>query len=495
MRRLRTLPAVGAVCLSVLLGACGGSEEPEDQAASSPQPQSTPSASASPSASPSASATPAVSVDPAARGLSTITLGSIDAEGRPAEFGASKAALSGNGDFLAYQTLATAPTDKRSTAILLVRDLRNNTVVPACTSAEGEPANGGCESPSLSDDGQFVVFESTATNLVPEDTSPNADVYRKDLRSGAIVLVSSAAKNGGAYFSSAPSTSADGRVVAFVSEAPLDPAHPIAGPVPALPNPEGSALPDPRPARQIYVKNLDTGLTTLVSRNAAGKPGDDSSAGPKISADGTTVAFSTAADNIVGKGRQGTSQVLIAKTATGKVVGLEKLLRLRLPKFNFVLEYSTPTRFGGRIAYSVGIDTFDDDEDGSTEASTSSNEGVFVADLNRGTVVHTVRTATGSIDRQAGCAALSADGKHLAYCTFVKKTKALGSGYQAYVAEVDGNTLRLMSGPPRGTKDPDARPEAVAAGGAVVYRSANPQRGVDAEIAKNRQMFVARPAE
>lgn len=495
MRRLRTSPVLGAVCLSVLLSACGGSGKPGDQAAESPGPQPTPSLSAS--ATSATAATPAASGDPATRGLATILLGSTNAEGKPAEFGASKAALSGNGNFLAYQTLATARTDKRSTATLLVRDLRNTAVVPACTSAKGEPANGGCESPWLSDDGQFVVFESTATNLVPEDTSPNADVYRKDLRSGAIVLVSGAPKNGGAYFASAPSISADGRTVAFVSEAPLDPAHPIAGPVPALPNPEGSALPDPRPDRQIYVKNLDTGVTTLVSRNAAGKPGDDSSAGPKISADGTTVAFSTAADNIVGKGRQDTSQIVIAKTATGKVVGLEKLLRLKLPTFNFVLEYSTPTRLGGRIAYTVVLDTLDDDEDGSTEATTSNSEGVFVADLNRATVLHSVRTATGSIDRQAGCAALSADGKQLAYCTFVKKTKALGSGYAAYVAEVDGNTLRLVSGPPRGTKDPDARPEAISAdGGVVVFRSANPQRGVDAEIAKyHHQMFVARPAE
>ncbi|MGQ0465858.1 MAG: hypothetical protein ACT4QG_11120 [Sporichthyaceae bacterium] len=488
MGRLRTLHAVGAVCLAVVLSACGGSDEPTTQAAETPEPQSTPSPSAE------VSATPEAAAGPATRGFPTIALGSADADGRPAAFGASEASLSADGNFLAYRTPAVdaSPTPAEKAAVF-VRDLRTGSVVSACTSEKGEAANGDCRAPTLSRDGQFVAFESTATNLVPEDKSPNLDVFRKDLRSGAIVLVSSAPKNGGAYVSGSPSITGDGNAIAFVSEASLDPAHPNPGPVPPPPGP-GSA--DPRPILQVYVKNLTDGTVGMVSRTSAGKPGDANSTKPKISADGSTVVFGSVATNIAGKPRQGVSQVLVARTADGQVSRLEKLLKLRLSKSIFVLEYSTPTRLGGRLAYTVGVDPLDE-EAGSSKPGTAKGVGVFVADLNRGTVVHTVRTATGQIDDRAGCAALSADGKLLAYCTFAKKRKGMAAGFAAYVAEVDGNTLRLVSAPVKGTKKPDARPEAISEnGGVVVFRSDDPQRGVDAETKDlTHQLFVARPAE
>ncbi len=466
MRRSRTLPAIAAVGLSLLLSACGGSDDPPTRAAQTLPSSASPTAVATATSSGQPTAATEPTAPPSALGLPTIALASTDTAGKPAEFGASQAVVSGDGTFLAYRTPALDGAPGGTPASILVRDLRSDAVVPACTSADDKAANATCDSPALSFDGKFVAFASTATNLVPEDKDPDPDVFRKDLRSAEIVLVTSGTKKAPGS-GAGPSISADGRTVAFASEG------------------------------QIYLKDLGSDAVTLVSRTTAGKPGDAASESPKMSADASTVAFRSRATDLAGKPRYENGDVLIATVATGRMVNLEKLLKLKLPKFNHILGWTAPTRIGGRIAYSVGIDTLSDDGDGSIEGSSTDKSGVFVADLNRATVIHTVRTAEQGVDHKAGCEALSADGKRLAYCTFTKKRKKMGSGYSAYLADVGGNTTVLMSGPPTGTASPDARPEAISADGAVVaFRSDDPQRGVDAETKESRyQMYVARPVE
>lgn len=456
MRRSRTLWVTALASLSVAVSACG-SDEPSPQATGA-----TPIPSASATASGSVAPSTAPRNEP---GLSSIALASTDPAGKPLEHGADQADLSGDGNVLAYRT---PPEDARSEAkdsapaSILVRDLRGDSVVAACTSEKGEAANGACDSPSLSRDGRYVVFASEASNLSPDDRNAESDVFRKDLRSGEVVLISDGGKN---EVSTSPTVSADGSTVAYLADG------------------------------QVWVKDLTGDSVTLVSRTADGTPGDAESKGPKISADGSKVAFRSRAANLAGKPRHDGGDVLVATIGTGKIVKLEKLLRLRLPRSNFVGEYTAPSADGARIAYTV-LDTAADDED--SEASTTNRAGVYVADLNKTTVIHTVRTKKSAIDREAGCARLSDDGKYLAYCTFRNARKATkgGDGFVVYLADLGGDNVAMMSGAVTGTQSPDARSEAISADGRVViFRSDNPQRGVEAQITKsNRQYFVARPA-
>src|SRR6185436_2362938 len=80
--------------------------------------------------------------------------------------------------------------------------------------------NNRSDSPSVSRDGQFVAFRSLASNVVPNDANDFADIFVRDLTTGATTLVSKR-DNGlqGNGASSAPSISASGRFVAFASEA------------------------------------------------------------------------------------------------------------------------------------------------------------------------------------------------------------------------------------------------------------------------------------
>src|SRR3981189_1487676 len=83
-------------------------------------------------------------------------------------------------------------------------------ITPVSTSGSG---------PSISADGRYVAFRSDASNLVPGDTNFLADVFVRDLQTGAITRVSTnASGDQGNSFSSNPSISADGRYVEFISE-------------------------------------------------------------------------------------------------------------------------------------------------------------------------------------------------------------------------------------------------------------------------------------
>ena len=82
--------------------------------------------------------------------------------------------------------------------------------------AEDE-ANGDSAMPAMSADGRFVAFESTASNLVPDDTNGVTDIFIRDRQQAMTTRVSSATGRQANGHSSYPAISADGRFVAFQS--------------------------------------------------------------------------------------------------------------------------------------------------------------------------------------------------------------------------------------------------------------------------------------
>jgi Tol biopolymer transport system component len=171
------------------------------------------------------------------------------------------------------------------------RTLPSLTLVSA-NAAGTDGANGGSLTGSVSADGRFVAFTSSATDLVSGfvdgNGSLNSDVYVRNLQTGVTVLVSHSSTSptrGGNDGSETPAISADGRFVAFVSRA--------TDLVPGF-NPNGGAA-------NVYVCNLQTGAITLVSRSTAGAAtgGNGNSDFPAISADGGVVAFGSSATDLV----------------------------------------------------------------------------------------------------------------------------------------------------------------------------------------------------
>ena len=133
---------------------------------------------------------------------------------------------------------------------------------------------------SMSADGSLVVFDSNATNLVVGDTNKKYDIFLRDRNAGTttrISLGSSAEANGDSWD---PTISANGLAIAFESRAknlsPLDP--------------NGHA--------DIYLHDVPTGTTTLVSLSCDGIVADLECYRARLSADGLVVGFLGGATNL-----------------------------------------------------------------------------------------------------------------------------------------------------------------------------------------------------
>lgn len=164
----------------------------------------------------------------------------------------------------------------------------------------GAKANGESAAPSVSADGRYVAYESSATNLHPDDTEPGLDVFRRDRQTGATVLVSRTDDDANVPgWAAAPSISADGTKVAFHTLAALDPA-------------------DDDASSDVYVRDIAAGTTALVSRatGAGGADADGYAAYPSLSADGLHVAFTSDADNLGGADDKGVDDVFVRDLAT-----------------------------------------------------------------------------------------------------------------------------------------------------------------------------------
>src|SRR5438132_192115 len=146
----------------------------------------------------------------------------------------------------------------------------------------GAQAIGDSEGPSISADGRFVAFYSSAANLVGGDTNGVRDVFVRDRKTGKTTRVSvdshGAQGNGD---SDGPSISADGRFVAFLSTA----GKLVGG--------------DTNGARDVFVRDRKAGKTRRVSVGPHGAQGKGASFVPSISANGRFVAFSSVASNLV----------------------------------------------------------------------------------------------------------------------------------------------------------------------------------------------------
>src|SRR6185369_13429950 len=172
-------------------------------------------------------------------------------------------AISSDGRYVAFTAVVGA------WRTVLVRDMSTDGLTDV-----GAPAI----RPSLSGDGRYVVFDSFAS-IGGSDTNNRGDVFVKDTETGSISIVSEIdGGEGGIGDSWDGSISADGRYVAFVSNA------------------SNLVFGDNNGDWDIFVKDLQTGALVRASTGSAGEQltGQSSfgtSAGPSISSDGHYVVF------------------------------------------------------------------------------------------------------------------------------------------------------------------------------------------------------------
>ena len=132
------------------------------------------------------------------------------------------AVISADGLSIAFVATATnlVPGDANSEYDIFVYDRQSNTVERVSIAHDGSELNGNSHAPSLSGDGQFVAYQSYADNVVPLDWNAAADVFVYDRQAGRVerVNVSTDGLEANDY-TGAGVISADGRYVVYDSRA------------------------------------------------------------------------------------------------------------------------------------------------------------------------------------------------------------------------------------------------------------------------------------
>jgi Tol biopolymer transport system component len=213
-------------------------------------------------------------------------------------------ALSGDGRYVAFVSVATnlAAGDTNGSADVFVRDLRTGATERVSVANDGSEGAGTVfDVPALNDDGRFVAFSSGASNLVAGDTNGIIDVFVRNRQNNITERVSVA--SGGAQAngrSSSPALSSDGRYVAFASDA--------SNLVPA----DGNGVSD------VFLRDRQSDTTERVSVATGGGEGNSNSAPPDLfaptvamSADARYVVFASAASNLVSGDTNGTADVFL----------------------------------------------------------------------------------------------------------------------------------------------------------------------------------------
>jgi len=131
-------------------------------------------------------------------------------------------AISSDGRYVAFASDATnlVATDTNAARDIFLYDNQTTTVRLLSKSQQGVQGNAASNNPAISGDGRWVAFSSDATNLVIGDTNLYSDIFAVDTVTGMVtrISVSSAgAQSNGASFK--PAISQDGRYVVFESTA------------------------------------------------------------------------------------------------------------------------------------------------------------------------------------------------------------------------------------------------------------------------------------
>jgi Tol biopolymer transport system component len=189
-------------------------------------------------------------------------------------------AISADGDRIAFQSLAddlTGAADANGFFDVFVRDVGEATTERVSVDRFGQDADAGSFGPSISANGRFVAFQSDASDLVAGDDNGVNDVFVRDLRTDRTERIGAGISAGDPTRRVAgASISGDGRLVAFQV-----------------------SVGSPVSFTEVYVRDRVADRTIKVSVSRTGGRADGSSVLPRISRNGRYVAFISAASNLV----------------------------------------------------------------------------------------------------------------------------------------------------------------------------------------------------
>jgi len=278
---------------------------------------------------------------------------SVDAAGAGGDGSSSEPAISRDGRFVVFASIATSLVsgDTNGTSDVFLRDRVAASTIRVSTDPVGGQANGACYDPTISADGRFVAFVSGASNLAGP-ASAQGGVFLKDLATGTTTLIVGgvvplstwtrpSVSDGGVFVAAthvdvvSGSTAAtlfdrNGMVVPVVASSTGEPGNGPSGGIRlsadgsiAVFHSESTNLVPPGTSpftSHVYARALVTGVTELLSTGIDGSDGSGPSFNPAVSADGSTVAFESWAPNLVAGDANGAPDVFVRRLAARETV-------------------------------------------------------------------------------------------------------------------------------------------------------------------------------
>lgn len=321
---------------------------------------------------------------------------SVDSSGVEGNGHTHGPAISADGRFVAFGSKARnlVPGDTNAKTDVFVHDTLTATTTRVSVDSSGGEGNGRSDFPSISADGRFVAFESDASDLVAGDTNLETDVFLHDTHTGTTTRVS--VSDGGAEATSwsvQPAISADGTHVAFRSLAPdLVPG-------------DTSYAPD------VFVRDVVNATTSLVSADTSGGEADSESARPSLSTDGDHIAFFSYASDLVPGDTNGRADIFVRDTValTTTRVSVDSS-GTQADHHSFDPSISADGRY---VAYSSRASNL--------VPGDVNHEDVFVHDLSTSTTTRVSLSAFGTpANSESLRPAMSADGRYVAFHSFAE---------------------------------------------------------------------------
>jgi Tol biopolymer transport system component len=317
---------------------------------------------------------------------------SVATDGGPGDKFAGTSSVSGNGRFVAFSSDAAdlVEGDVNFSSDIFVRDLMAGTTERISVATGGGESNAPSFSPGISADGRYVAFASLASNLVAADTNDKLDIFVHDrvadTTSRASVGPGGAQANDG---SRSAAISGDGRVVAFASSA------------------TNLGAADTTLHQKVYVHDLSSGTTEVVSVGMGGAPLTGFSENPSLSFDGRYVSFTSFATNLVAGDTNGRSDAFVFD----RVTDTAEIVSVTTAEAASGDHIQTPiiSADGQHVAFVTGATNF-------TPMDTNGRPDVFVRDRDQGTTdIVSVAWDGAAANSFSSAPAISSDGRLITF--------------------------------------------------------------------------------
>ncbi len=333
----------------------------------------------------------------------------------------SVASVTDDGRFVFFNSSATnlVAGDTNGALDVYMRDTLTGTTTRISTASDGSQATGASQNVDVTGNGAFIGFQSTATNLAAGDSNGFSDAFVKNLSTGAVTRISVADDESQANGNSLVTRlSDDGNRASFVSSASNLVATDTNGAV-----------------TDVFVRDIAAGTTTLVSVSTGGVSGDGTSFGSSISGNGRYVVFESNATNLVAGDTNGVTDIFVRDLQTNTTTRVSAAGDGT--QGNQLSSQSVISADGRYVVFMSLADNL-------VQGDTNGLRDIFLKDLVTGNVTRLSVAADGTeLNDLSNTPQISADGR---YVTFQTQATDTGVGSEGNGTGFDVFRISLVAG-------------------------------------------------